>query len=343
MRFRLSTFRLLLVVVVCGGVELLAGSVAAQVNSLLGVNGVAMATNSPGNAKLVPLTKKDGLTAFEEELSKSLQMLSPKSSLDGVLAPEYRPPPAPVMQNRRPRESQDRLKEWLLMNSDDVKPGKPGEELLQFSGLGDDRRNKSSLEGIYQRFNREGGEGWSGLDPLGSQARRPANPELEDEDANLPGGIRQAEEKLKKQLGLESRSTMFEAAPARGSVGDFFGFGDRGLSPEEIQAHKIYIQQYQQVLDSSTASPGVGSLNPGLTPEVTPAPAYHGLEAMTPSARPAEAASARSRSSVVDPFRLPDPNRSIKQWDPLYEPPRIESPKPASLFTPPMEVPRRRF
>jgi hypothetical protein len=135
-----------------------------------------------------------------------------------------------------------------------------------------------------------------------------------------------------------------EAAPVRGSLSDFFGFGERGLSREQVQANRTYIEQYQQMLNASgVPSPG-GSLNPGLSPEVTPAPAYRGLDALTASTQPADApTSARSRSSVLDPFRLPDPNKAVTQWDPLYEPPKIELARPTSFFTPPIEAPRRRF
>ncbi len=327
----------------CGAGLLTASSVLAQANLPLGVNGVA-ATNGASSTKLVPLNKKDGLTAFEEELSKSLQILSPKSSLDGVLAPEYRPPPAPVVQTRRPRETHDRRNELLLMNAEEM--GKSGEDWLPFLNQEEDRRSKSSLEGIYQQFNREAGGKWKGLDSPGPQGRLSPGERSETRDEeSLPSGLRQAQNQLKKQLGLESRGALPDAGPVRGSLSDFFGSGEHSFSAQEVQAHKDYIQRYQQVLDGLGAPPAGSSMNPATLPEAQPAVVtYPGLEVSPLSSRPAEnAASSWNRSSVVDPVRLPDPNIVTKQWDPLYEPPKVEVAKPASLFTPPVEVPRRRF
>src|SRR5262245_19895507 len=106
---------------VFGWLALFSGSVTGQ-DSLVpkfSNGGVLPATNSAGTAKLAPLPKKDGLTAFEEELSRSLQFFSPKKgSLEGVLAPETHSPP-PAIQQRRVREHDDITKEWFLMNGDE--------------------------------------------------------------------------------------------------------------------------------------------------------------------------------------------------------------------------------
>jgi hypothetical protein len=345
MRFTYSTFRWLLALAVAGGVGLLASDVMAQANLPVGLGGPVAPTNAPGTAKLVPLTKKDGLTAFEEELSKSLEFLSPKSSLDGVLAPEYHPPPAPVVPNRQPRENQDRRAEWLLLN-DGVKGGQTGEEWSQFPALEEDGKKRSSLEEIYQKFNRERSDGWSGLDSLGSRTRPGTGGQRrDDEETTVPGAIRQAESELKKQLGLNTRGGIFEPTPVRSSPSDFFGFSEGDLTSKQIQAHKDYLQQYQQVLDSFSTSPTASSPTPDAPAQLTPAPSYNLMESSTPIVRPTDAApNARSLSSIVDPVRLPDLNANLlNQWNPLYEPPKVEPAKSAPIFSPSIEAPRRPF
>src|SRR5690349_8939456 len=213
---------------VFGWLALFSGSVEGQDSLVpkLSNGGVLPATNSAGTPKLAPLPKKDGLTAFEEELSKSLQFFSPKKgSLEGVLAPETHSPP-PVIQPRPVRERNDLSKEWLLMNGDETKGERQGDEWFNFPGFNQDRKNSraKSLEELYKRFNLEQ-EGRSR--ERSAQERFRAAKAREDEEDNAPPALRDAEHNLKKGLGIESGRSIF--GESRDSTVRLFGTSDKGL------------------------------------------------------------------------------------------------------------------
>src|SRR5512147_1595955 len=65
-------------------------------------------------------SKKDGLKQLEEDLYKPLRSFTPKSSLEGVVAPPARPPSPPVIQNKRVKELLERRKNWVFMTPKDL-------------------------------------------------------------------------------------------------------------------------------------------------------------------------------------------------------------------------------
>ena len=66
------------------------------------------------------MSKPDGLKQLEEDLYKPLQLFAPQSSLDGVVALPTRPPPTPVIQNKRVKEMLERRKNWVFMSPEDL-------------------------------------------------------------------------------------------------------------------------------------------------------------------------------------------------------------------------------
>jgi hypothetical protein len=72
---------------------------------------------------------------------------------------------------------------------------------------------------------------------------------------------------------------------------------------------------------------------------------HQGLDAL-PTVPRNEGLAFTSGATPSAPARatLPDANANLlNQWNPLYTPPKLELPKPAPFFPPPMDFPRRKF
>ncbi|HWH71796.1 MAG TPA: hypothetical protein VNT26_20700 [Candidatus Sulfotelmatobacter sp.] len=301
--------------------------------------------------------EKEGLKRLEKELNKSQPMFSPNSSLDGLQAPSYRPVPGPVIQNRRVKELIERRKNWMFANPEDLAPGSSLEETLrtpEFGADGLEKKKGPSLERFYESLDRprtkgtREGAGALTDDPFGSRKRANGREDGSGrDDANLPGGLRDSEQALRKLLDADTGNSPFGGGAGRSSFSDFFGLGDNRRSLDQEQAHKDYITQYQQWLNGAQSAPG-NSLNPlgavDSARPTTPSP-YNGLDTLSsPSRR-----SFDSTLGVINPNfnlgTLPDVNTKVlNQWNPLYTPPKYDPPKVTPPSPPPMEaMPRRRF
>jgi hypothetical protein len=306
------------------------------------------AASSQSNAK------PDALKQQEDELRRSLQSLSPKSSPDTSLAPQYRPPVV-VVPDKRARDAEERRKNWLLPEPDSLEPGTSTKEWLNSpeNPLDTKAKTKKSLDDFYERLNQGNSHRLmpraSDTDPLGTSRSEKAGGEITSrDDANLPGGIRDSAKRLQDLLGGFDRAGDRSAPSESGGLSTFFGQRDKELSPEDLKAHKAYMDEYRKVLNGLTpplssaltplAPPGSGNSPPG-------SGSPGGFNDLTESSRPKGFDSTPGMlTTLKDPGTLPDLNaNALNQWNPLYSAPKLEPPKAAPLSVPQAEAPRRRF
>jgi hypothetical protein len=336
---------------VSGGVALHAMAQDGAASAKPGESGAATNAQSVANSTRA---KKDGLKRLEKDLSRSFHSFSFQDSMDGLNEPA---PQAPVviMQNPRAREFLERKKNWMSMDPEDVLP--PGWSPSSGDdpfGLYNSKRNttekKSTLEQFYDNLDRPRAKGNKSSflddeesDKTGRKKISRTGPDQED-DSNLPSGVRERERELKKLLGVDKGVNPFTAAPARNPFSDFFGnANDSGPSKAELQAHKAYLQKYQDLL--SGPAPVNNGFNPQSGPEQGPRPpGYGGISTLNTlgTSRPEQALGVITPPTI--PVAQPDINaRVLNAWNPFYTLPKVEETKSAPLKTPVTEAPRRKF
>jgi hypothetical protein len=231
-----------------------------------------------------------------------------------------------------------------------------------FSIYGDnkgDKDKKSSLQQFYDALNnrnpdRKRQDGANDINAIGAKNRFDTRQDFNSEDdSNLPEGIREKAQKLKSVVTDDSTS-IFNPARGRSSFDNFFGLREEVPEPEPISRSKFgsgsdsFIDQFKKTLDKQSAASG---LAPGLS-KLLPNPATTG-SSLVPGLRPFVASthqeltqsSPESSTTVGNVTTLRDMNATVlNQWNPLYQPPKLELPKPAvpssASF---MQVPRRQF
>jgi hypothetical protein len=295
--------------------------------------------------------KKDGLRQLEDELNRSLRSFSPQGSLDGAAAPQpYRSPVGPVIQTRRTKDLLERRKNWAFANPDDWLPGTLEGNLDNQSKYGGENEAKaaSSADPLHGNSTRQRASGSSpgsarDDDRAGSGKGPGAREESEPDDSKLPSGIRENTQNLRKYINSADGGSLSGFTPVHSSFADFFGLGDKSLSPAQEEAHKNYMNQYRQVLDGTPATATLNDLT-ARDPARSGA-RYGGLEALPGSLqRPGFGATPAALDSFLHPTALPDVNRALlNQWNPMYTPPTLPPSRSAPLSVPLAEVPRRKF
>jgi hypothetical protein len=298
-----------------------------------------------------PLARKDGLRALEEELSRSFQSFAPKSSLDGELAPQYRPSPqVPPAQNRRVQQLLDRRRNWATLTPEDMaKLLLTPDGTLGTTEYGPDGLPKTGVPGnpadadLEQMYGRGLNPGsLEGMDLFGP-AKKLARPGDNGRDDGLPDEVKKRADQLRKLL--EQDRAPNASPPSLGSGGtlsEFFGLGRQERTPAQLKAHKAYMDDYRKWLNQP-ALPGA------LAPDRAAAAAGHsaspGLgDYGLPSVMSKPDAAAGVLPRIPDPTAMRDPNATVlNQWNPLYVPPTPELPK-VTIQPPPLdEAPRRKF
>ncbi len=282
-----------------------------------------------------PFPKKDSLKQLEEEFARSLQPFSPKGSLDSVLGPNYVPNVIPVIPNRRPKSDGER-------NWDFSTPDKSAGAQDPFKSPGGAQKG-NSMEDFYFNMQRERAN--TALSPK-SNTTRPGRSSLDnfdEERLKLPSGLRESIKGLReKLLGSDNG---FNQDSTRGSLSDLFAPDAGGMSREQMERYKDYRSRYSELL-STPASESMGAQN-SIKSLLggSSSSGYKAPDLLSPSTRSDTFASTpAAMNSILHPATLPDMNdRVLNQWNPLYAPPAIETPKSAPLLVPTMETPRRRF
>ncbi len=302
--------------------------------------------------------RKDGLKRLEEDLSRSFQPLTPKSSLDGLGAapPRFVPPVPRMIPNRRVRDELERRKNWF-MNPEAITGDKTGDENgLSMSPFGsEDRAKKNSLDDFFEKLNRQrrtSGKAGSDTEEILTPRQR-AEQQMsiftEEGDKNLPNSLNESAQRLKKEMGEDYQSSIVSSSRGQRSVAEFLGLSDNNnLTKDQMEAHKDYLARYQQLLDGAAVQPTpanpLGALDP-----VAPNSTYLPPPTLQPVGgyyrRDTTAASSPAAINNVGKLApLSDLNASVNQWNPFYTPLNLDPPKPAPpLSSAPMEMPRRRF
>ncbi len=299
--------------------------------------------------------KKDRLRQLEEDLAKSLGGFKPEAQFgNDPAARPARLQAGPAIQNKRAMEQKERRKNWVFMNPEDLGSGSTVEDLLKIPGYGPDGQEKDSLslmERFYQNLDRRysgkaDSKPYSENDPFGPRKRAASRDDAGSaEDANLPSGVKNTEQNLKRLLGTDT--TLLTPARTHGTLSDIFGLGDQGRSPEQELAHKAYMNEYRRWLEAPTVAAGTGPANlPDTAASSDGAASYRG--GLGASSRPAQSSGSAPRLDLANPTlavgTLPDVNAKVlNQWNSMYTPPKVEPPKTLTPPPPPTEVPRRVF
>jgi hypothetical protein len=281
-------------------------------------------------------SSKDRLQELEEQLNKALESFSPKGMLDARPEPEFQQPLVPPVSNRHLKAEQDKRKNWMFMEPDDLLSGKSSPDCLNPSATWSEKK-KTDLDLFYQRLNRQRNvlKEKGRLNPddlmLLSNDGRSDEPGFHKEE-KLPEGVKGPASKLRDLLGSDP-----SASPAaRTSLSDFLGLNQNALTPEQVQAHKNLMDEYRKILPGSTAA---------ATPLNAAAPSSaQGMPSVTSGLAGSVPTTPGMVGTIFNPSIIPDRNATVlNQWNPLYAPPKVEPPKPPPFIEPPAEAPRRKF
>jgi hypothetical protein len=286
-------------------------------------------------------TRRNGLKDLEERLSKSFQPFSPKDAIDSSMTPHLAPPlPQPrVMPNKRTQEEIDRQKNWMFMTPEDLAKSS-FQGLLKPDEAGNvDPARLSTMEKFYDSLGikkprKDANKSAAERDSLSGMPG--TKPETETEEKNLPAGLRETQDHLRKLLG-QSPGELKDPLANRNSFIDLFkrdsSFTDRVLNEDP------YVKQYREFQSAPAIVPGIANPLAG-----APAPGTANPYSTLPSA--AAHGDFTPTMGAINPtfkFAPQDLNAKVLNgWNPLYTPAKPEPPKTAPSM-PSFEAPRRRF
>jgi hypothetical protein len=303
-------------------------------------------------------TKKEGVRELDDQL-KALKSLSPSTTFEGNWYVPYVPPSGSAVPTKALKELLQRQMNWGL-SPEEMGAPTANPESDTFSVYGDDKGDKdkkSSLQQFYDALNnrspdRKRQDGTAEMSTLGANKRFGSQRDLDvDEDRTLPSGIRENAQKL-KAMAKEDSSSIFNPTRARTSFDNFFGLREEAPTREPVEQTKqgsgSFIDQFKKTLDRQSAAtafapslngllPNASSTRSALMPGLDPfvASTHHEVTETSPG----------NSTTLLDPTAMRDLNSTLlNQWNPMYQPPKLELPKgmvPASASV--MQVPRRRF
>jgi hypothetical protein len=302
-------------------------------------------------AKTPPNLGPSGLKKLESDLFKPFQTLSTDSSLDAVLSQPAQPPSPAV--SRRARELEDRKKNWVFLDPDEMLKS-PREEDLGLSESEKAERDKTRLSPMEEYFNRlsdkqakkqtKNSKKIDKQDPFSS--RDPFDTQTDNEDGKED--VRGSSSDGHSFFGHDSKSGLLTTPVAKPrSFSDIFGTAPSEPSRKEIEEQKARLDAFKELLGSAPKTQP-GSLSPvaGLT-DLTPKPA---AMPTIPSSLPSV-----PHSSVFDGQfgavpglpnvgTLEDQNTKALSVPGITPPlPKTESPKSYFSTTPSFSAPRRQF
>lgn len=300
-------------------------------------------------------SKKDGLKQLEEDFYRPLQSFSPKSSLDGVVAPIPRTPTAPVIQSKRVKELLERRKNWVFMRPEDLVAEPTVEGILKAPDFGMDGREKTdsrSVEQFYQRLATKRPAA-SRLDQskeddlFGSVRKSSSSDETgAHDDSILPYGLKESVEALRNKFEPDKAGDFSARSGTRSSFSDPFGLGDSTQSKEQMLEHKKYMDGFHSQVDPGWQPPAVAnSFNPPVGFATAAQPMSSPAASLSHSSSPTPHHGLDAQNDVLNPMLgppgLPDVNaQALGQSRPALALPTVEAPKQvAPTFT----APKRAF
>ncbi len=295
--------------------------------------------------------QQKALKKLEDELNGSVGTFSSKGSLDPAMpAPMFRPAPMPVYQDRRTQELMERRKNWAFAQPEDWALGTAGDNFFNspiHDAMAEPGKSGSSTDLVLENLLLQQG----GQKPTADRQEDPAafRKSAREQDAldnpNLPNGIRENAQSLRKYLDQAGGDSLSGLAPIRGGFSDLAVPDDKRLSPTDPQARKSPVDQYRQMIEGNVQTPlsplkDLRQLEP--TRKLISA---NGLEGLASSTRQESlGGTPAALDAVVHPAALPDLNQKVlRQWDPLYTPPPPEPAKSGPISVPMAEVPKRKF
>ncbi len=319
----------------------------------------APAPESKGSdAAAAKTPKRDGLLQLEEQLRQALKMLKPNAADDLSANPApVKPRAITPAQTKRAKDLAERRKNWMMMNPDDLTAMPSLEELFNLPEIGPDGRVKqtpSELKRIFGELDPEAkaknNRKLKAEDDASAKRKRTGRlgEESSTDDPEETSGGKSKEQEPKKPFGAES-SPLAAPTPAHSSWLDIFGLGNNLPTPEQEKAHKAYMQQYDQILDTArVGSQGNSLLNAINASKPSPAvPAGYG-SSFSSSASLGQLSgfnfqSSPTLNSSLSGVTAPDlSSKALNSWNPYYTPPSSQparTPPPAPSFEPP----RRKF
>jgi hypothetical protein len=309
-------------------------------------------------------SKKDTLKLLEEDLSLHLKSLTPKSSLDGVMAPPVERPTPSVIPNKKLKELLERRKYWYIMNPEDITSAPSAEEMFklpEYDKNGEEKKKKTPLEKYFERQRNSDGLMQDSKEKQPGSRKRFKTREEQDNDEDLPDSIAKTSKSLKTLNESNSSNNVLSPLSRQDTFTDVFGLEKSRpseLSAPQIAAQKARLEEFKQLLNFSPtlgASPGeqadslrgVNDLRTGAAAggyDTLPNPLR--FDATKPFASPLTAPAITPATAFSPPVALGGlPDVTPKVFAPggsLPPPPRIDPPKPTAP-SPIFGVPQRKF
>jgi hypothetical protein len=296
-------------------------------------------------------SKTDPLKELDEEIQRSFQSLSPKSSLEGVSIPPPQRPAPSLSESKRARDLLERRRNWVFMRPGDLLAEPTIEDILKVPDSRTKDRDESDLGPMGQFYNRlatkrsmPNRSGQSGGDDLFGPPRKSnaTDDVAAQNDSNLPPELKESALALKNKFDLDKLDDPSARGVAHSSFSDPFGLGISTPSKEQAEQHKKFMDGYRSLVDPTwhpTAAPNPFSQPIGFADATQPAksPASGFATAASPATHRGLDAQADILNPVLGPAGLPDLNaRALGQprsalSAPTFETPRIVAP----TFAPP--------
>ncbi len=214
--------------------------------------------------------KKNNLRRLEEDLTRSFRMLEGDDA-SGARRMLPRPPPGPIIQNRKVRELLDK-KDWVFDTPEDRMSGLTAEEMMNVSQLDDQGREKSSIpvfERYYDSMGRDGlgatnrasgsiGDSREARDTFEAQQAGDASP-----SDPLQARIKDAERGLRQTMSEDSGLKLLPSLNDASVMPDLFDSETAKVTQSKAQDSRLnqFKQMFQTDL-SKTATPSFSSLRP---------------------------------------------------------------------------------
>lgn len=260
-----------------------------------------------------------GLKSIEADISKPFQSLSPRSSLDGIMAPQVLPQPqsASPQLTQRERELRDRRKNWAFANPDEFGSDLSPEKMFglkQYDANGVEKKNSTAMERFADRLNSSATNRFS----MDSDATNSFSGDA------MSDGNRQANSVF---ATVNPATAVFKPPVQASPFSDIFNTSDSRMTDDalrEQKAQQAHADTFRQLWNYDQGSSGnaSGFQTPVYTPiGETPSPAktfQPVLGTITPTA------TAPVQSSLTPQVPAPAPART-------------------TTFTPDFTAPQRRF
>jgi hypothetical protein len=309
-------------------------------------------------------TKNDPLKQLEEDLYKPLRTITPKGSLEGVVAPRRRAPAPSPLQSKRAKELLERQRDWVFMTPEDLLGAPTVEEILKLPEYGPDSLQKKDLpamERYYQSLlakptTRATTKGDSALTEdlewfnlVKEPNRREVAPDSDTDELDLPAGVRESAEALRNVFDSLRGAPLPEDKAPPDSFADPFRLATKTPSPEKVLQHQKLMDEYRAIVDPGWRPPA--ETRPLTAPDFSLAAEAPKI-AQTPFATPPGLSPAfpQAPDFVPDPANpvlgpKPLPDLSAETFDRTKSASAVPSLQPRRIMPRPPEVsaPRRPF